>query len=180
LRSNMASVRFSFASSASMARTGGPMDLQGNRRRGTANFRKSPSFKIIRAVRVSGAESQATPPAIGHMFSQFTSGRSYDLQGKKSMSLYEVLGLSGGASSQDIKAAYRKLARQFHPDTAGSCEEKSISTQMFLQIQSAYSVLSNREDRAQYDRQLVMQQSQRWNRGPYRGHAGRNWETDQC
>ncbi|KAH9312783.1 hypothetical protein KI387_027818, partial [Taxus chinensis] len=144
----------------------GPMDLQGTSRRGTANIRNIPSFKVIRAVMVSGAESQAATPAIGHM--------------KKSMSLYEVLGISGGASTQDIKAAYRKLARRFHPDTASSCEEKSISTQMFLQIQSAYSVLSSQEERAQYDRQLVMQQSQRWNRGPYRGHAGRNWETDQC
>ncbi|KAH9312785.1 hypothetical protein KI387_027820, partial [Taxus chinensis] len=86
--------------------------------------------------------------------------------------LYEVLGLSGGASKQDIKKAYRNLARQFHPDTAASSEEKSINTEIFMQIQNAYAILSEREDRAQYDRRLVMQQKQRWNRGAYREPYG--------
>lgn len=60
---------------------------------------------------------------------------------------YEVLGLSKGASEDDIKKAYRKLAKQYHPDInkAPDAETK------FKEINEAYSVLSDPEKRSTYD-----------------------------
>jgi DnaJ-class molecular chaperone len=61
---------------------------------------------------------------------------------------YEVLGLKRGASDDDIKKAYRKLARKFHPDLNPG--DKSAEEQ-FKQLQEAYDVLSSPEDRKLYD-----------------------------
>ncbi|MGV8084575.1 MAG: molecular chaperone DnaJ [Coriobacteriia bacterium] len=57
---------------------------------------------------------------------------------------YDVLGIKKDASADDIKKAFRRLARKHHPD-AGGDEEK------FKQINEAYEVLSDSEKRAQYD-----------------------------
>ena len=63
-------------------------------------------------------------------------------------SLYEVLGLEKGASQEEIKKAYRKLARQYHPDkNPGDTEAE----EMFKEVQAAYDVLSDPEKRQQYD-----------------------------
>jgi molecular chaperone DnaJ len=61
---------------------------------------------------------------------------------------YEVLGVEKGASKDQIKTAYRKLAMQYHPDRNKSpgAEEK------FKEISEAYAVLSDDAKRAQYDR----------------------------
>jgi len=60
---------------------------------------------------------------------------------------YEVLGLSKGASNDDIKRAYRKLAKQYHPDVnkAPDAEAK------FKEINEAYEVLSDEQKKATYD-----------------------------
>ena len=62
--------------------------------------------------------------------------------------LYKTLGVSENASEQEIKKAYRKLAKQYHPDKCKTpeCEEK------FKEINAAHEVLSDKEKRAQYDR----------------------------
>jgi molecular chaperone DnaJ len=63
--------------------------------------------------------------------------------------LYETLGVSRGASQEEIKKAYRKLARQYHPDTnPGDAEAE----ERFKEVQTAYDVLSDAEKRKQYDR----------------------------
>jgi molecular chaperone DnaJ len=62
--------------------------------------------------------------------------------------LYDVLGVSKKASQADIKKAYRKLARKYHPDANpndASAEER------FKEVQGAYDVLSDPEKRKQYD-----------------------------
>lgn len=59
---------------------------------------------------------------------------------------YKVLGINKGASEEEIKKAYRKLAHQYHPDKGGGDEKK------FKEINEAYQVLSNAEKRATYDR----------------------------
>lgn len=58
---------------------------------------------------------------------------------------YSVLGVSRGASKEEIKKAYRKLAHQYHPDKQGGDEKK------FKEVNEAYQILSNEEKRAQYD-----------------------------
>jgi molecular chaperone DnaJ len=57
---------------------------------------------------------------------------------------YDILGVKRDASADEIKKAFRRLARKHHPD-AGGDEEK------FKQINEAYEVLSDKEKRAQYD-----------------------------
>ncbi len=59
---------------------------------------------------------------------------------------YAVLGVSRDASPEEIKKAYRKLARELHPDVAG--EE---SAERFKEVGHAYEVLSNAQKRQQYD-----------------------------
>jgi curved DNA-binding protein len=60
---------------------------------------------------------------------------------------YETLGVSRTASADDIKKAYRRLARKFHPDVS---KEKDAEAK-FKQVQEAYEVLKDPEKRAAYD-----------------------------
>ena len=61
---------------------------------------------------------------------------------------YEVLGIGTGASQDEIKKAYRKMAKQYHPDVnPGNAEAE----QKFKEVNEAYSVLSDEEKKAQYD-----------------------------
>lgn len=68
-----------------------------------------------------------------------------NLAGKKDF--YDVLGVAKGASGDEIKKAYRSLARQYHPDVnkAADAEEK------FKEVKEAYDVLSDDQRRARYD-----------------------------
>jgi len=61
--------------------------------------------------------------------------------------LYEVLGVKKGASAKEIKTAYYKLAKTYHPDTNKSKE----ANEKFIEIQNAYEILSDDKKRAQYD-----------------------------
>lgn len=62
---------------------------------------------------------------------------------------YEVLGISRQASADEIKKAYRKLARQYHPDAN---PDRKDAEEKFKEIAEAYEVLSDPEKRANYDR----------------------------
>ena len=62
---------------------------------------------------------------------------------------YEVLGVARDASEADIKKAYRKLARQYHPDRNPGDKQAEAN---FKEVQNAYEVLSDKTKRANYDR----------------------------
>src|SRR5690242_1057262 len=61
---------------------------------------------------------------------------------------YEVLGVSREASEDEIKRAWRKLAREYHPDRNPG--DKQAETR-FKEVQEAFDVLSDKTKRAQYD-----------------------------
>jgi molecular chaperone DnaJ len=61
---------------------------------------------------------------------------------------YEVLGVARNASAEQVKKAYRKLARQYHPDVNKSDDAE----ERFKEINEAYEVLNNDQKRAAYDR----------------------------
>jgi len=67
----------------------------------------------------------------------------------KKRDYYEVLGVSKDASINDIKLAYRKLARKLHPDL-NKTDPKA--KERFIELQEAYEVLSDPEKRSNYDR----------------------------
>ena len=61
---------------------------------------------------------------------------------------YEVLGVAKDANEDELKKAFRALARKFHPDKNPDDAE---SEQLFKEVQEAYAVLSNAQERRQYD-----------------------------
>ena len=61
---------------------------------------------------------------------------------------YEVLGVARWATDDDLKKAYRTLARQFHPDV----NKEPDAGDRFKELSEAYAVLSDADQRARYDR----------------------------
>ena len=87
---------------------------------------------------------------------------------------YETLGVGRTATDSEIKAAFRKLARKYHPDVA---KDKRTAEEKFKAINEAYEVLSDPEKRKKYDT-LGAHWKQGgpppdWDAGPYQAGAGR-------
>ena len=108
-------------------------------------------------------------------------------------SLYEVLGIQAGATCQEIKAAYRRLARIVHPDVASNGQSGRTSAgDQFMKVHEAYATLSDPEKRADYDRVLYsrrptlsfsslgMSTCTDTMASRFAGYTRRKWETDQC
>jgi molecular chaperone DnaJ len=91
---------------------------------------------------------------------------------------YKILGLPRTASEQDIKSAYRRLARKYHPDVN---QDNPQATEHFKEVSEAYAVLGDSEKRPKYD-----QFGSDWERydkagfsaSPSRGSSGSNYTYD--
>lgn len=81
-----------------------------------------------------------------------------------SKDFYEILGVSEKADQDEIRKAYRKLAKQFHPDANAGDD---AAAERFKEIGEAYSVLSNEEKRKKYD------QMRKFGAFDFRGARGR-------
>ncbi len=85
---------------------------------------------------------------------------------------YHILGLSRSASSDDIKKAYRKLAKEHHPDLKPG---NAANEDRFKEISAAYTLLSDPEKRARFDRGEIDASGQERHHGfGGRGHAYSN------
>ena len=69
--------------------------------------------------------------------------------------LYSVLGIKRDIEQEEIKTAYRRLVKQWHPDI---CKEQNAA-ETFMRIQDAYTLLSNPQKRARYDAGLLLEAS---------------------
>jgi molecular chaperone DnaJ len=79
---------------------------------------------------------------------------------------YKVLGVSKDASEAELKKVYRKLAREYHPD---SNQGNAKAEAKFKEISEAYSVLSDKEQRAEYDQIRAMGSGARFSAGGPQG-----------
>jgi hypothetical protein len=70
--------------------------------------------------------------------------------------LYQILGVSPKASPQEIRSAFRKLARQYHPDVNPS----PTANEDFLRLAQAYRILSDRRLRSLYDRGVLVEREE--------------------
>ena len=68
----------------------------------------------------------------------------------ESKDYYKILGVSKEANDDELKRAYRKLAKKYHPDA--NPDNKAEAEAKFKEVNEAYSVLSDKQKRAQYDR----------------------------
>ncbi|KAI6704175.1 hypothetical protein NL676_013311 [Syzygium grande] len=94
--------------------------------------------------------------------------------GAPSTTLYRVLRVRATASQAEIKAAYRSLAKLYHPDSASTNRDEGD----FVEINNAYAILSDPVARARYDLSIHAHCSPRYSSMAPR--PNRRWETDQC
>ena len=69
---------------------------------------------------------------------------------------YSVLGVGADASQEEIKNAYRKLAKAYHPDVSGDPD----SVALFREVTEAYRVLTDPETRSKYDMEMLARSEQ--------------------
>ncbi|MEA2113418.1 MAG: molecular chaperone DnaJ [Patescibacteria group bacterium] len=87
------------------------------------------------------------------------------------MDYYKTLGIEKGASEEEIKKAYRKLALKYHPDRAPK-DKKKEHEEKFKKVSQAYSVLSDKNKKAQYD-----QYGQTFNGGTGQGFSQQDFHS---
>ncbi len=102
------------------------------------------------------------------------------------MDYYKILGIPASASEEDIKKAYRKMARKYHPDLNPDNKEAELK---FKEINEANEVLSNAENRKKYDKygkdwkqseayEQAQKQREQQTRGNSQNYTGNNNEQD--
>src|SRR5205823_13048364 len=96
-----------------------------------------------------GLDPRGDPEGLPARSARVASGAGGRVRGGgRVKSPYDTLGVAKNASADEIKKAYRKLAREHHPDRN---PEDAEAEERFKDIQSAYDLLSNAEKRKQYD-----------------------------
>ncbi len=85
----------------------------------------------------------------------------------KSSDPYSILGVARGATEKDIKSAYRKLAKELHPDRNA---DNPKAAEKFSVVTRAYDLLSDKDKRAQFDRGEIDGEGNPAN--PFAGHGG--------
>jgi DnaJ-class molecular chaperone len=87
---------------------------------------------------------------------------------------YDILGISKSAPDEEIKRAYKRLAKEYHPDVA---KDKAQATEKFKEINEAYQILSDPQKRKQYDQfghvSADPASGAGWN--PFAGSQGGQW-----
>ncbi|CAN1269489.1 Chaperone protein dnaJ 20, chloroplastic [Linum perenne] len=129
----------------------------------TANFSLRRSRRLITPIRASTAETN-----IFYITTQ---------------SFYDLLGIPTTGTAPEIKQAYRKLARKYHPDVSPP-EKVEENTKQFLRVHEAYETLSDPRSRAYYDRDLASRfhlgfsAGKQFNKGmDHRGEWKQRWES---
>jgi curved DNA-binding protein len=87
---------------------------------------------------------------------------------------YKIMGVSPDASEKDIKTAYRKLARKYHPDIS----KEPNAEEQFKNMGEAYEVLKDPVRRAEYDQEIKNREFNKKQRAQYSGaHTGRSQQS---
>jgi len=86
---------------------------------------------------------------------------------------YQVLGIPRGASEEEIKKAYRKKAKEYHPDLH---PDDPVAAQKMNEVNEAYDMLKNPE---KYERKRAQEQQQSSYRQTYYGNSSYNWQYGQ-
>lgn len=98
----------------------------------------------------------------------------------KPTTLYDVLGISDMVTDDEIKAAFRRIAKELHPDQAPPNQVQEYQKK-FMEVHKAYSVLKDPRTRSMYNYEIrnsvYSKKVEGWKTPQWRGC---NWETDQC
>lgn len=75
---------------------------------------------------------------------------------KKNLTSYDILSVSPEASQSDIHAAYKKLAKAWHPDRQSNQAQRAIADRNFKLLQEAYNNVKTPQARSRYNHQLAI------------------------
>ncbi|KAI3400131.1 hypothetical protein diail_4362 [Diaporthe ilicicola] len=120
------------------------------------------------ALHLAAAAGHRTrpPPPTSFFASFFHSSPALRRDDIDSKNHYEILEVPTGAPPKDIKKSFYHLSKTHHPDHN---QDDPLASKRFMRISEAYSVLSNTDRRAKYDRDVLRLHEQRASAGPHRG-----------
>ena len=92
------------------------------------------------------------------------------------MNPYDVLGVSPDASDEDIKKAYRQLAKKYHPDANVNNPNKELYTEKFKQVQNAYKTIMDQRKNGYSSYQYQQSQQQGYYQGYGQGYGQNTYQ----